>query len=87
MTHPPAGPVTPTPPPGPKQGATLLLTLPNPHGPQPPPDPTNPAPSRPHGVRSPAWAVACLIAAAVLTAAALALWDIVTVLLAVVGGR
>ncbi len=43
MTHPPAGPVTPTPPPGPKYGQTL--TMPTPYDPQPPP----PLPKPPSG--------------------------------------
>jgi hypothetical protein len=51
------------------------------------PDPvTNPQP-KPKPAATPAWAVACLITAAVLTFVALLLWDIVTVPLAVVGGR
>jgi len=51
MTHPPAGPVTPTPPPGPKYGQTL--TMPVPSDPQPPP----PIPKPPAG-----WPYALLVA-------------------------
>lgn len=76
MTHPPAGPSNPTPPPGPKYGQTL--TMPTPYDPQPPP----PAPKP-----TPGWAVACLIAAAVLAFGALALADVVLVPLAMRGPR
>ena len=86
MTHPPAGPVTPTPPPGPKYGQTLTMpirgmgpTTPRPGGdPDPVTNPQNPRPK---------WAVACLIAAAVLGIAALTLANAVLVPMAVVGGR
>ncbi len=70
----PQGPTHPTPTHPPRSYRTQPTSDPDPV--------TNPQP-RPR----PAWAVACLIAAAVLTAAALLLWDIVTVPLAVVGGR
>jgi hypothetical protein len=43
MTHPPAGPSNPTPPPGPKCGQTL--TMPTPYDPQPPPPPPRPTPA------------------------------------------
>ncbi len=83
--RPPAGPSPDGPPPGPR---TAVLTMPNrgmgPTTPRPGGDPdpvTNPQNPRPK------WAVACLIAAAVLGIAALTLANAVLVPMAVVGGR
>ncbi len=84
MTPTMTGPVRPQGPTGPTPTGPTPTHPPRSYRTQPTNDPdpvTNPQNPRPK------WAVACLIAAAVLAFGALLLWDIVLVPMAVVGGR